>query len=174
MLNTLNLQRVEFLRTYTPLDLLRCIRVQVYTPTYCLSKSRKSHPMRCSFLDFEIRVRKGYPHVPAVACFCGNKILESPNMNHERQYVRNVRHADNRLAAVVKDVIHAIYEGADPCLSRELLAWQEEMQQRGRFPAEMMECYFASPPRCGMSPLVLHPRIHHYHPVPHIRKWKKK
>ena len=41
MLNTLNPQLLEILRTYTPLDLLCCLLMQVHAPTYCLSKSRK-------------------------------------------------------------------------------------------------------------------------------------
>lgn len=69
MRKTFNPQRVEILRAYTPPDLLCCILVRVYAPTYYLSRSEKAHPRRCNYLDFEIRVRKGYPHVSAVVCF---------------------------------------------------------------------------------------------------------
>lgn len=158
--------RVEILRAYTPPGLLCCIRVRVHARTYSVGKSKTVHPRKCRSLDFEIRVRKGYPALPPTVYFYGKRILASPNVNQMGLFARGKTGADNRLPTIVTEVLRAIlyadlYEPPEAETSDRaaaLAVWQQEMQKRGRFPTGEMEDYLRKPMPNAPSPPVLRRR----------------
>ena len=167
-LRTFHPGRVEVLRAFTPPGLLCCIRVRVHAPTYSVgrSKKKKPRPRPGRSLDFEIRVRKGYPVLPPVVLFYGGRILASPNVNCMGVFLRNRRGADNRIPAIVTEVLRAILfidlyeapEGDDSDRAAALAAWQQDMQRRGRFPTDEMDNYLSKPMPNAPSPPLRRPR----------------
>ena len=160
--------RVEVLRAFTPPGLLCCIRVRVHAPTYSVgrSKKKKPRPRPGRSLDFEIRVRKGYPVLAPTVWFYGDRLLASPNVNCMGVFLRNRPGADNRIPAIVTEVLRAILfvdryeapEGDDSERAAALAAWQRDMQRRGRFPTGEMENYLSRPMPNAPSIPVLRPR----------------